>query len=69
MTHYELDANKNKARGTLGYGIMWLFLAVVVGVIPFSSANGHFSFYIFATAMLGTGIYKIFVAIKLFRQL
>jgi len=69
VTHYELEAIKNNAKGTLGYGIMWLFLSILVSVIPFYTANGHFSFYIFAAATLVAGIYKIFVAIKLFKQL
>ncbi|MEP2770635.1 MAG: hypothetical protein ABJH05_00715 [Fulvivirga sp.] len=63
-THYEKQSDINNAKSTLGYGIMWLFIVVLVGVLPFLTGNGNVVFYVAGGISLIAGIYKTYRGIK-----
>lgn len=58
-TSYEKKAARNKALSTLGYGIMWLFVAILAGVLPFYTGNDFAVFYATGGLALLAGMYKI----------
>ncbi|MTI22777.1 hypothetical protein E1176_17225 [Fulvivirga sp. RKSG066] len=58
-THYEIKAEKNKNLSTLGYGIMWLFVALLVGLLPFYTGNANSIFYLTGGLSFAVGIYKL----------
>ncbi len=63
-TTYEITSDKNMAKSTLGYGIMWFFTAFLVGILPFLTGYGSSIFYITGTLALATGVYKTFKGIR-----
>lgn len=58
-TDYENQSNVNKAKSTLGYGIMWLFVSFLVGILPFYVGNGYKIFFITGGLSLLTGVYMV----------
>ena len=63
-TSFELKSDENKAKSTLGYGIMWLFICVLVGVLPFYTGSDFSIFYIAGGISLLAGSYKIIKGIQ-----
>lgn len=59
-TTYEIKSDKNMAKSTLGYGIMWFFTAFLVGILPFLTGHGSSVFYITGSLALAVGVYKTY---------
>lgn len=59
-TTYEIKSDKNMAKSTLGYGIMWFFIAFLVGILPFLTGYGSSVFYITGSLALAVGVYKTY---------
>jgi hypothetical protein len=66
---HELKAKKNKAVGEIGYGIMWLFVAVMVEGLSFL---GHFNFVFFHFISIPAAMvsmYKFYTGIKKYSKI
>lgn len=59
QNHYEQKAEKRKAWSTLGYGIMWFFVTILIGFLPFETGNDNSLFYVAGGAAALASIYKI----------
>lgn len=56
---YEHKAEKRKAWSTLGYGIMWFFVTILIGFLPFETGNDHSIFYVAGGGAALVSIYKV----------
>lgn len=63
-SYYEYKAEKRKAWSTIGYGLMWLFAAVLVGVLPFLTGNESAIFYLTGGLSAVAGVYKLIKGIR-----
>jgi len=68
MMNYEIEERKNKAKGQIGYGIMWFFLAALVAIIAWDQQYGMF-YYLLVVAMVAAGVHKLIIGIKKYRRL
>jgi hypothetical protein len=66
---YELNARKNKAKGELGYGLMWLFLAVLMEVLFYFERLDKSYLHVVALIFIMPAVFKIVVGIKRYKRL
>lgn len=66
---YELSAEKNIAKGQFGYGIMWLFLALLIEILLYLESLKESYFHIVAFVFLIAAVYKFVIAVKKYRNL
>jgi tellurite resistance protein TehA-like permease len=66
---YELKAKKNKVIGEFGYGIMWLFLSLLIEVLLYLGSLVEIYYHILAFILLIPAVNKFIMAIKKYRNL
>jgi hypothetical protein len=62
--NYELKEKQNKARGEIGYGIMWLFVAVLIEGLPYMKGFESIFYHFIAIPAGITGIYKFVIGFR-----
>lgn len=66
--NYELKAKKNQVKGELGYGIMWLFLSLLVEMLLYFKSIEESYYHILAFILLIAAVYKFVIAVKKHRN-
>ncbi len=62
--NYELKAKKNEVFGEIGYGIMWLFLVVLVEGISYAKGFDGIFYHILVLPAGIAAIFKFVVGIR-----
>lgn len=66
--NYELKAKKNKVVGEFGYGIMWLFLSLLIEMLLYFESLVESYYHILAFILFIIAVYKFVIAIKKYRN-
>ncbi|PZX51526.1 hypothetical protein LV84_03683 [Algoriphagus ratkowskyi] len=67
--NYEQKAKKNIVKGELGYGIMWLFLSLLIEMLIYFEGVKESYYHILAFILLIPAVYKFVIAIKKYRNI
>ncbi len=66
--NHEIQSKKNKIKGEVGYGIMWLFVALLIeGIGYIYGFRGSYTHMVAGLAVIGA-VYKFSTSIKLYRK-
>ena len=66
--NYELKAKKNKVMGEFGYGIMWLFLSLLIEMLLYFEGLEGSYYHLLAFILLIPAVYKFVIAVKKYRN-
>tara|TARA_R110002072_G_scaffold104650_1_gene229232 strand:- start:2127 stop:2369 length:243 start_codon:yes stop_codon:yes gene_type:complete len=67
--NYEYESRKDAAKETIIYGMMWLFLAVLISGIPFLKNENNLVYNGISLLFLIIGIRKLIKGIRNLKQL
>jgi hypothetical protein len=69
IMNHELKAKKNKAVGEIGYGIMWLFVAVMVEGLSLLGNFNLFVFHFISIPAVMASMYKFYTGVKKYSKI